>query len=92
MSIDLENARRKATSLSGFPADVVLGTPSIEVFGKSEIRIENYRGLIEYTDQLVRIETKIGQIRIHGKHLQVDYYTNDDMKVTGVINNIEYQP
>ena len=48
-------------------------------------------GLIEYTDQLVRVQTKIGQIRITGKHLQVDSYTNDDMKITGKIQNIEYQ-
>ena len=45
----------------------------------------------EYTDQLVRVQTKIGQIRITGKHLQVDSYTNDDMKITGKIQNIEYQ-
>ena len=85
MSIDLENSKRKAAKASKFPEDVVLGIPNVE------IRIENYRGLIEYTDQLVRVQTKIGQIRITGKHLQVDSYTNDDMKITGKIQNIEYQ-
>ena len=86
MSIDLENSKRKAAKASKFPEDVVLGMPNVEILGHSEMRIENYRGLIEYTDQLVRV-----QIRITGKHLQVDSYTNDDMKITGKIQNIEYQ-
>ena len=86
MSIDLENSKRKAAKASKFPEDVVLGMPNVEILGHSEMRIENYRGLIEYTDQLVS-----GQIRITGKHLQVDSYTNDDMKITGKIQNIEYQ-
>ena len=70
MSIDLENSKRKAAKASKFPEDVVLGMPNVEILGYSEMRIENYRGLIEYTDQLVRVQTKIGQIRITGKHLQ----------------------
>ena len=81
MSIDLENSKRKAAKASKFPEDVVLGMPNVEILGHSEMRIENYRGLIEYT----------GQIRITGKHLQVDSYKNDDMKITGKIQNIEYQ-
>ena len=61
------------------------------VLGRTEMNIEDYRGIIEYTDVLIRIQTKIGQIRITGKNLRVDYYTNDDMKLTGQIEAIEYQ-
>ena len=43
-----------------------------------------------YTDLLIRIQTKIGQIKIIGKSLQIDYYTNDEMKITGRITSIEY--
>ena len=46
---------------------------------------------IEYTDTLVRIQTKNGQIKVTGKRLQVAYYTNDEMKVNGHIESIEYQ-
>ena len=91
MSINIENSKRKAARLSSLPEDVVLGMPNVEIRGYSEMRIENYRGIIEYTDQLVRIQTKIGQIRVTGNHLQVESYTNDDMKITGKIQNIEYQ-
>lgn len=91
MNIDMENGKRKASRISKLPEEVALTMPTVEILGHSEMRIENYRGLIEYTDQLVRVQTKIGQIKITGKHLQVDSYTNDDMKITGKIQNIEYQ-
>ena len=55
-----------------------------------DVSVENYRGIIEYADLLIRIQTKIGQIKIIGKSLQIDYYTNDEMKITGRITSIEY--
>lgn len=73
------------------PKDVLLGQPLLTILGHMEINIENYRGIIEYTNVLIRVQTKIGQIRITGKDLCIDYYTNDDMKITGRIEIIEYQ-
>ena len=83
--------KNKVVNASELPKDVVLGMPVVTVTGQMEAVIENYRGIIEYTDSLIRIQTKTGQIRITGKGLQVDYYTNDDMKITGRISAIEYQ-
>lgn len=73
------------------PKDVVLGVPIVTIVGEFEINIENYRGIIEYTDVLIRIKVKNGQIKITGKRLQIEYYTNDDMMITGRIEKIEYQ-
>jgi len=76
---------------SSMPKDVVLGVPIVTIVGEFEINIENYRGIIEYTDVLIRIKVKNGQIKITGKRLQIEYYTNDDMMITGRIEKIEYQ-
>lgn len=83
--------KNRIAEVSELPKDVVMGQPVVTVLGRSELNIENYRGIIEYTDVIIRIQTKTGQIRITGKNLRVDYYTNDDMKLTGQIQAIEYQ-
>lgn len=83
--------KNRIAEASELPKDVVLGQPVVTVLGRTELSIENYRGIIEYTDVIIRIQTKAGQIRITGKNLRVDYYTNDDMKLTGQIEVIEYQ-
>ena len=91
MKTEKQSLRQRMANVSELPKDVVLGMPVLTMMGQLEMSIENYRGIIEYTDSLVRIQTKIGQIRVVGKRLQVDYYTNDDMKITGRIESIEYQ-
>lgn len=75
---------------ASLPKDVVMGASVVTVLGSDEVIIENYRGIIEYTDSLVRVQTKGKQIRLCGKRLQVEYYTNDEMKITGCICSIEF--
>ncbi len=87
MNINLKN---KMTETAKLPKDVVLGYPIITMMGQTEMYIENYRGILEYTDCLIRIQTKIGQFKVYGKRLQVAYYTNDEMKITGKISSVEY--
>lgn len=72
------------------PKDVALGAPILTVTGQTELMVENYRGILEYTEIMVRVQTKAGQIKITGKRLQIDYYTNDEMKITGRVRQIEY--
>lgn len=78
-----EQIREKLASAASMPKDVVLGASVVTMLGRNEVSIENYRGIIEYTDTLIRVQTKSGQIRLTGKRLQIEYYTNDEMKVTG---------
>ena len=62
----------------------------VTVLGDFEVCIGNYRGITEYTEELVRVQTKGGQIRLTGRRLQGQYYTNDEMKVTGKIRTLEF--
>ena len=54
------------------------------------MKIETSRGILEYTEQLIRINVRSGQIRITGKSLEINYYTTTDMKITGKVEKIEY--
>lgn len=78
------------SDVSGMPKDVILGAPILTVTGQMELLVENYRGILEYTELIIRIQTKIGQIRISGRNLQIEYYTNDEMKITGKVTEIKY--
>ena len=75
---------------TNLPKDVVLGVPILTMTGRMELCIENYKGIIEYTDILIRVRSKSGQIKVSGKRMQIEYYTNDEMKITGYIKSVEY--
>ena len=44
------------------PKDVTMKLPLIRLLGNQELYIENYRGILEYTEKLIRIQTKFGKI------------------------------
>lgn len=73
------------------PKDIVYGAVIVTVTGRNQILIENYKGIIEYTKEKIRIQTKNCQVNIEGKRLMIDYYTNEEMKITGFIQGILYQ-
>lgn len=82
--------RYRMADAANLPKDVVLGVPILTLTGHYEVNIENYRGILEYTEQLIRIYVRSGQIRITGKSLEINYYTTTDMKITGKVEKIEY--
>ena len=45
-------------------------------------------GIIEYTDTLIRVQTRAGLIRIQGKRLRIQYYTNDEIMWSIIILNL----
>lgn len=82
--------KNRISDAVSIPKDVILGVPIVRMIGQEEFYIENYRGILEYTDTVIRIQTKIGQIHLSGKRMEILYYTNDEMKVVGRIEKMEY--
>ena len=70
------------------PRDSVLGDSIITVTGNKDILIENYKGILQYSDELILLQGKNCKIELKGKRLNIVYYTNEDMKISGVIESI----
>ena len=87
---DFMGLRKKITDQFGVPKDLTMGAAVLTVTGRSEAYVENYRGIIEYTDQKIRLQTKTCQMTFCGEQLHIDYYTEDEMKISGQIGEIRY--
>ncbi|MDF2539429.1 MAG: hypothetical protein K0S76_2450 [Herbinix sp.] len=73
------------------PPDILAGAPIITATGRNEICLENYKGIIEYNGNLVKVQTKACRICIEGKQLNIQYFYEDEMCITGYIQAIYYQ-
>ena len=73
------------------PADLAYGSVLVSVTGQNELLIENYRGILEYKDEHIRIQAKDCRILIVGKKMKIEYYTNEEMKIKGFIEQILYE-
>lgn len=63
--------------------DVVL-----QICGKNIVYIENYKKLLCYTDHQIRVMTKNGTVEVNGAHLQIRYYSKEDLEIRGLICSI----
>ena len=72
------------------PQDILCGEIRLTITGNREIWIENYKGLLECTNTNILIQAKNHKLLVEGKALNIDYYTNEDMKISGRILGIKY--
>lgn len=72
------------------PKDSVLGASIVSVTGNTDVFVENYKGIIAYTGELILLQGKTCKIEIAGKGLHIVYYTNEDMKIQGTIEAVRY--
>lgn len=74
------------------PKDLFFGAVMLTVTGREEVIVENYKGILEYTTESIRLQTKNCRLLLNGKNLKIVYYTNEEMKITGFIDQITYEP
>ena len=81
----------KLDSLLEIPREVASSDIKITVNGFDEIFIENYKNILEYQDILIKINTFEGAITIYGFNLKLEQMTDEDIKIIGKIDNIEFE-
>ena len=72
------------------PKDTMLGAAIVTITGNREAFIENYKGILEYTTESIVLQGKNAKICFEGSSLSIDYYTNEDMKISGKIDALRY--
>ena len=72
------------------PKDICAGALKVSMVGNQEAWIENYRGILEYTQECILLQAKTCRVSIEGNHLSIAYYTNEDMKIKGCITCVRY--
>ena len=82
----------KLDSLLEMPREVVSTDIKITINGFNEILIENYKNILEYQDILIKINTFDGAVTIYGFNLKLEQMTDEDIKVNGKIDSIEFEP
>ena len=83
--------KKKFNELLEIPKEVYSNIPHIILTGFEEMTVENNKGILEYDDYFIKIDTNIGIINIHGLNLNLEKMTEDNLKINGKIENIEIE-
>ena len=85
-----DDAKNHISDTLKLPKDLSKGEALIGLTGREEVFVENYKGILECTSEVVMIATGRCRVRIIGKNLKVSYYTNDEMKIEGFLQQIVF--
>lgn len=83
--------KKRLNDMLEIPKEVYSNIPNFIITGFEEMIIENYKGILEYEDFYVRVNTFIGIVNIHGINLKLDKMTEDNLKITGKIEKIDIE-
>jgi sporulation protein YqfC len=85
-----EPVREKALKALELPRDIILGMPKITVTGDKEVLIENYKGIVEYENTGLKINTELGIVSILGSDFDITAVTDDEIEIEGKISKIDF--
>ncbi len=81
----------RINQLLELPREISDANPKLTIIGFDEMLIENYKGILEYDDFYIKINTTIGTININGFNLILNQVTEDDISIKGKIENIDIE-
>jgi sporulation protein YqfC len=82
--------KRQLSDTFRLPDDVLMDTPVVKIVSNNEVLIENHKGIFEYTNSFLKINSSIGFIRITGKSLYIKEIDKDAILICGKIDSLEY--
>lgn len=71
------------------PKDMVVDATLFHIIGKNDIYLENFKGIISYTCHEILIKGYDCKYCICGNCLSIAYYSNEDMKISGQIQEVK---
>ena len=90
MSNNHKSIREKLADAIDISKDVILDTVQIKIIGNKEITIENYKGILGYSDTCIQIKAKPKCIEIKGKNLEIGTITEEMLFISGSIHEIMF--
>ncbi len=90
MAIKKIKIKEKLANALELPRELVLNVPKITVTGKDKILIENYKSIISYENDVVKLNTSVGTLSLFGVDLMIKEITTEDIIVIGKVDKVEF--
>lgn len=72
------------------PHDVVFDLPRITMIGNMQAYIENHRGVLHFSEEMLRLKLSKGQLEISGQKLVIRAILAEEVFIEGLIHEVKY--
>ncbi len=84
-----EHGKRIRETLTS-TAEAFSTSPTIEIASNRQATIQGSKGIIEYTEELIRISLANMEVRFYGEGLCIGCLSQDSLEIKGKISRLEY--
>ncbi len=82
--------KQKVTEILELPKEIVLNMPKLTMLGNGDLIVENYKGILEFDDGLIRLNTTSGVIKVTGVNILIKEITLESIMIFGDIQSLEF--
>lgn len=90
MKKKIEDIKSNLSDVLELPKDIVMDLPKITMIGSLQIYVENHKGIIEYNNENIRINSNSGIIKITGEKMYIKTIVTEEIIIVGDIKKIEF--
>jgi sporulation protein YqfC len=72
------------------PKDIMLDVAKVTLIGSNNIAVENHKGILEYNEDQIRVNTGCGILTINGSRLNIKSILQEEITITGDISSVSY--
>ena len=70
--------------------DILEGATVVNMYGRHMALVENYKSIIDYSPEQIKLQGKHVKLLIQGEKLRIERFTQEDCKIQGDIDLIQY--
>lgn len=71
------------------PVNLAAGVARLELLGNRELYMDRHRGVLSYTTETIDVNGGTVVVRVKGQDLRLLVMTGQELRITGVIRQIE---
>lgn len=90
MKDNMEKFKYNISDILELPKDIMMDLPKITLIGSIQVLISNHKGIIEYTKEVIRVNSNSGVIKVVGKDMYIKIILEEEIIIVGNIEKIEF--
>jgi sporulation protein YqfC len=85
-----QNIKKWVTNKLELPEDVLMDLPRITMIGQLHIYIENHYGVLQFSDQVLRLRLRQGHLLIKGNGFVLKILQPEELLLEGKIDKVYF--
>lgn len=86
----LSQVGQEAMERLELPVNLAAGVARLEVLGNREVYMDRHRGVLSYTTENIDVNGGTVVVRVYGRELRLLVMTEQELRITGIIERIEW--